>query len=104
MVDIYIGSGTIAIILCIFQMVVLATAIEIGSPATNRGTSFQNITLINYNGAATGTGTHIIEQLVKWASGTLGVLTTDAGAEDIVSLTYKTADKQWYAQVAKDFQ
>lgn len=51
----------------------------------------------------TGTGTHTVEQLVKWTGGTLGVLTTDAGAEDILSLTYKTGDKQWYAQLGKDF-
>jgi len=51
----------------------------------------------------TGTGTHTVQQLVKWTDGTLGVLSTAAGSEDIVSLTYKTADKQWYAQLSKDF-
>jgi len=51
-----------------------------------------------------GTDTQTVQQLVKWSGGTLGVLTTDAGAEDILALTYKTADKQWYAQLAKDFQ
>ncbi|MBA7682262.1 hypothetical protein ES703_90611 [subsurface metagenome] len=51
----------------------------------------------------TGTGTHTVQQLVKWTGGTLGVLSTAAGAEDILSLTYKTGDKQWYAQLGKDF-
>jgi len=50
-----------------------------------------------------GTGTHTVQQLVKWSGGTLGVLTTDAGAEDILALTYKTADKQWYAVLNNDF-
>ncbi len=50
-----------------------------------------------------GTGTHTVQQLVKWTGGTLGVLTTDAGAEDILALTYKTADKQWYAILSNDF-
>jgi hypothetical protein len=51
-----------------------------------------------------GTGTHTVQQLVKWPSGTLGVLSTVVGSEDIVSLTYKTADKQWYAILGKNFQ
>jgi len=51
-----------------------------------------------------GSGTHTVQQLVKWTSGSLGVLSTAAGSEDILSLTYKTGDKQWYAQLAKDFQ
>ncbi|TET08527.1 MAG: hypothetical protein E3J83_03555 [Candidatus Atribacteria bacterium] len=51
----------------------------------------------------TGTGTHTVQQLVKWIDGTLGILTTDAGAEDIISLTYKTADEQWYAILGENF-
>ena len=50
-----------------------------------------------------GSGQHTVHQLVKWIAGTKGVLSTTAGAEDVLSLTYKTADKQWYAQLAKDF-
>lgn len=50
-----------------------------------------------------GSGTHTVQQLVKWTGGTLGVLSTAAGSEDILSLTYKTGDKQWYAQLGKDF-
>ena len=50
-----------------------------------------------------GTNVHTVEQLVKWQGGTLGVLTTDAGADDIMSLTYKTADKQWYAVLNNNF-
>ena len=51
-----------------------------------------------------GSGTHTVQQLVKWPSGTLGVLSTAVGSEDVIGLTYKTVDKQWYAQLAKDFQ
>ena len=50
-----------------------------------------------------GTGTHIVQQLVKWKDGTLGVLSTTAGSEDILSLTYKTVDKQWYAILSTNF-
>lgn len=50
-----------------------------------------------------GTGTHTVQQLVKWIDGTLGVLSTDVGAEDILSLTYKTADEQWYAVLSSGF-
>jgi len=49
-----------------------------------------------------GTGTHTVQQLVKWPDGTLGVLGTAVGDEDILSLTYKTADEQWYAQLGSD--
>ena len=51
-----------------------------------------------------GTGTHTVQQLVKWTGGTLEVLSTAAGSEDILGLTYKTGDKQWYAQLSKNFQ
>ena len=50
-----------------------------------------------------GTDTQTVQQLVKWTGGTLGVLSTTAGSEDILGLTYKTADKQWYAVLNKDF-
>ena len=50
-----------------------------------------------------GSGTHTVQQLVKWLSGTLGILSTTAGSEDIMSLTYKTTDKQWYAVLSSDF-
>jgi len=45
-----------------------------------------------------GTGTHTVQQLVKWPGATLGVLQTGAGLEDILKLHYKTADEQWYAE------
>ena len=45
-----------------------------------------------------GTGTHTLQQLVKWPGATLGVLQTGAGLEDILKLHYKTADEQWYAE------
>ena len=51
-----------------------------------------------------GTGTHTVQQLVKWTGGTLGILSTTVGSEDILSLTYKTVDKQWYALLSKDFK
>lgn len=48
----------IALTLCIFQMVVLAIAIDIGSPAIDRATSFTpNTTLIDKNNPANDTGT-----------------------------------------------
>jgi len=50
-----------------------------------------------------GAGTHTLYQLVKWAGGTLGVLQTAAGGEDIVKLHYKTADEQWYAELVSNF-
>lgn len=50
-----------------------------------------------------GTGTHTVQQLVKWPTSTLGVLQTAAGAEDIVKLHYKTADEQWYAELVANF-
>jgi len=50
-----------------------------------------------------GTGTHTVQQLVKWPAATLGVLQTAAGAEDIVKLHYKTADEQWYAELVANF-
>ena len=50
-----------------------------------------------------GTGTHTVQQLVKWPASTLGVLQTAAGAEDIVKLHYKTADEQWYAELVANF-
>ena len=50
-----------------------------------------------------GTGTHTVQQLVKWTSGTKGVLSTAAGSEDILALTYKTVDKQWYAVLNNNF-
>jgi hypothetical protein len=50
-----------------------------------------------------GTGTHTVQQLVKWAGGTLGVLQTAAGGEDIVRLAYKPNDEQWYAQILSNF-
>jgi len=50
-----------------------------------------------------GTGTHTVQQLVKWVGGTLGVLQTAAGGEDIVRLAYKPNDEQWYAQILANF-
>jgi len=50
-----------------------------------------------------GTGTHTVQQLVKWPASMLGVLQTAAGAEDIVKLHYKTADEQWYAELVANF-
>ena len=45
-----------------------------------------------------GTGTHTVQQLVKWPGGTKGTLQTGKGLEDILKLHYKTADEQWYAE------
>lgn len=50
-----------------------------------------------------GTGTHTVQQLVKWPGGTLGVLQTAKGGEDIVRLAYKPNDEQWYAQILSNF-
>lgn len=50
-----------------------------------------------------GTGTHTVQQLVKWVGGTLGVLQTAAGGEDMVRLAYKPNDEQWYAQILANF-
>lgn len=50
-----------------------------------------------------GVGIHTLYQLVKWPSGTLGVLQTAAGGEDIIKLHYKTADEQWYAELVSNF-
>ena len=50
-----------------------------------------------------GTGTHTVQQLVKWPGGTLGILQTAAGGEDIVRLAYKPNDEQWYAQILSNF-
>jgi len=50
-----------------------------------------------------GTGTHTVQQLVKWPGGTKGVLQTAAGGEDIVRLAYKPNDEQWYAQILSNF-
>ena len=56
----------IAIVLLIFQMVVLATVINIGSPATNRTSSFlDNFTIVSKNGPANASGT--ITQIEIWA-------------------------------------
>lgn len=46
----------IAVAFCIFQMVVLAVAIDIGAPATNRGTSLANWTIVNKSNPANETG------------------------------------------------
>jgi len=50
-----------------------------------------------------GTGTHTVQQLVKWLGGTLGVLQTAAGGEDIIRLAYKPNGEQWYAQILSNF-
>lgn len=50
-----------------------------------------------------GTGTHEVQQLVKWPAGTLGILQTAAGGEDIIKLHYKTSDEQWYAELISNF-
>lgn len=50
-----------------------------------------------------GTGTHTVQQLVKWPGGTLGVLQTGVGAEDIIKLHYKASDEQWYAEIIANF-
>ncbi|MBA7584725.1 hypothetical protein ES708_26682 [subsurface metagenome] len=49
-----------------------------------------------------GTGTHTVQQLVKWPAGTLGVLQTAAGGEDIIKLHYKPSDEQWYAEIVSN--
>ena len=50
-----------------------------------------------------GTGTHTVQQLVKWPGGALGVLQTAIGAEDIIKLHYKPIDEQWYAELISNF-
>ena len=50
-----------------------------------------------------GAGTHEVQQLVKWPGGTLGVLQTATGGEDIIKLHYKTSDEQWYAELVSNF-
>ena len=50
-----------------------------------------------------GTGTHTVQQLVKWPSGSLGVLQVAVGAEDIIELHYKASDEQWYAEIIANF-
>lgn len=76
---------------------VSATEIKV---ATNQANA-QAGTAINLTDQ--GTGTHTVQQLVKWPSATLGVLQTAAGAEDIVKLHYKTADEQWYAELVENY-
>ena len=76
---------------------VSATEIKIATSQTNA----QAGTAINLTDQ--GTGTHTVQQLVKWPAATLGVLQTAAGAEDIVKLHYKTADEQWYAELVANF-
>jgi len=50
-----------------------------------------------------GTGTHEVQQLVKWPGGTLGILQVAAGGEDIIKLHYKPSDEQWYAELVSNF-
>jgi len=50
-----------------------------------------------------GTGTHTVQQLVKWPVGVLGVLQIGAGDEDIIELHYKASDEQWYAELVANF-
>lgn len=73
------------------------THIQVASSKTNAIAGTQ-ITITDQ-----GVGTHTLYQLVKWSGGTLGVLETDAGGEDIVKLHYKTSDEQWYAELVADF-
>lgn len=40
---------------------------------------------------------------IKWPGGTLGVLQTAAGGEDIVKLHYKSSDEQWYGEIVSNF-
>ena len=57
----------IAIVLCIFQMVVLATAIDIGAGATERASAFTyNYTLIETTNPSNGNG--IITSIEIWAN------------------------------------
>lgn len=76
---------------------VSATEIKV---ATNKANAFAG-TAINITDQ--GTGTHEVQQLVKWPGGTLGVLQTAAGAEDVIKLHYKTSDEQWYAELVANF-
>jgi len=67
---IYIGSGIIAIVFFIFQMVVLAVDIDIGSAAIDRGeTLVSGYTLIEKNNPANASG--IITSVEIWANATL---------------------------------
>jgi len=57
MVEIYIGSGIIAIVFCIFQMVVLATAIDMGYPAIDRtGSDGSGSTIVIKDNPANASG------------------------------------------------
>lgn len=76
---------------------VSATEIKVATTAANAHAGTQ-IDLTDQ-----GTGTHTVQQLVKWPASTLGILQTAAGAEDIVKLHYKTADEQWYAELVANF-
>jgi len=76
---------------------VSATEIKVASSKANAHAGTQ------INLTDQGTGTHTVQQLVKWPTSTLGVLQTAAGAEDIVKLHYKTADEQWYAELVANF-
>lgn len=63
----------IAITFCIFQLVVLAIDIDIGSPAINRAASLvANVTVINKNNPANDTGT--ITSIEVWADENLSNL------------------------------
>ena len=56
----------ITIALCIFQMVVLAIAIDIGAPAIDRGATLSNYTVINKDNPANETGK--ITSIEIWAN------------------------------------
>ena len=76
---------------------VSATEIKVATDQANAQAGTQ------INLTDTGTGTHTVQQLVKWPAATLGVLQVAAGAEDLVKLHYKTADEQWYAELVANF-
>lgn len=56
----------IAFVFCMFQMMVLAIAIDIGAPATDRGTAFDPYTVINKANPANQNGT--ITSVEIWAN------------------------------------
>lgn len=67
MVEIYIGSGIIALVFFILQLVVLATVIDIGVVPIGRTTAYVNYTLINKANPANATGK--ITSIEVWVTG-----------------------------------
>lgn len=59
----------ITLTLCIFQMIVLATAIDIGDTASDRGSALGHYTIVNKGNPANATGT--VTSIEIWANSAL---------------------------------